>query len=398
MRFGSLVNPAISRVFIVRLINVLLSLIFALWYSKLMGLEIRSLLSFILLSNTLLTYMLIGSFASCFRSYGKIENSGFLISNLIIFSIFLSLLIALVQLNLIYLFSNQVGIEFPTNALRAVIFYSVLSALNVTFTEILSSLESLIQFIAIETLVIITQLICFLCFVLQGEFSFFVSVLISFSLSYLLSIFATLILLLDRNLILFPTREGFRILFSRDTLVAFPRFLLNSVIQRFDKLLIPFFYQSTLLAQVTTLASALGVFRFIPESETRINVNEEVYRGGPSKTKLFTRTMVSALFSLILVSALVSIYLILGPEWVPSLGVVLALAYFEILTWQYQRSLTRVRQITKKRTSTSAILGAVSSLFVVLPFAMSHFSYAEALVIASIPITIAYISLHREGQ
>jgi len=381
-----------KSVFVVRMSSISLGLILTLWYSKLMGLEIRSFLSFVLISNAFVAYLILSGISFRIRNSSNYQEAKALVGTYLLLSIFGSLLTILIEQLVILLFSHVTDIGIPNNAKLMVLLYSLFTTFSIVSLELLSCFNSLRSLVVIEFMVGVMQISIFGLLVWKGGFSLFVTVLITYSFSYSLCIFAATILLLRKGFIFRASLTALREFFSRETLIWQIRFTVLNLVQRFDKVLIPFFYPSPLLAQITTFASLLGIFRFIPESEMRLLTNRNLHKGKNKYDPVLSRKLLIFLFVVAFVVSLFAIHVFLGAAWVLPVSLALLVATYELILWQLHRTLASPTRAVIRLPSGALLLFGASSLLL-LPFLMSLFEFTWVLSIMILALTIFYFKL-----
>lgn len=370
---------------LLRFIPALLGFVFSLLYSKLMGIDNRSFLTFILLVNTILAFLLLSGLGLRVRNCESFKEVNSIFLAFLSFSLVVSLAITTALMITVIVVTSQFkvfsNLVIPNNALIAIAIYSLLSALSIPFFDLLSTLQSFRAFLMIEILVIITQIVVFALLIILDQTTYFVSTLLAYSISYSFLIFSTVVVLLSNSQFSFKVQNSFKLLFKRETANLFSLSFLNNLVERFDKILIPFNYASPQLAQITIFTNALSIFRVIPE--TFIRFKQQRNLNNLSELHNEDEHLKKMSFVLIFPSILliyVFVYLALGKEWLLPLPVIGLLAIYELLVWRSKELMVGRHTASSKR---SVILNTSLGFFYLLPLPvlMGQYDYLVVLTI-----------------
>lgn len=364
---------------LLRLTPILFSFMFSLYYSRLMGIQARSTFTFILILNTLLSFLLLSGLGIRIRTSSSVQESKELVPAYLLVSFFISFMISTALLGILTLITpflqNANNYSLPRNALIAIFLYSFLASLSIVFFDLLSTLQSLKAFLLIETFVILSQIVLFFVLVTIGETSVLVSTLLAFSVSYSFLIFSTIVVIISNSHFSLDLRTSLKLFFKLPLFDWFLRGFANNLMERSDKLAIPFFYATPQLAQVTIFSSILQTLRIVPDTFIR-NSQNSVLNGGNlvGKTMMFKKWQVIALLIIVSLLANLIIYFALGPEWLLTLPIIVLITTYELFVWMAKSSLTGSTDNTKKISFFSTALLVFFYLFLV-PFLMMTFSY-----------------------
>jgi len=267
----------------------------------------------------------------------------------------------------------------PGNILIAVALYSFLSALSVPLFDLLSTLQTMKAFLMIETIVVLVQIFIFTLLVSIGQTTFFVSALLAYALSYSFMAFSTLVLIISTGHFTSNLKASFQTLLQLSLLKESIRGVLIILIERMDKLLVPFFYVSPQLAQISIFSGVLNFFRVLPDTSIRLAQKRAINNQVPFKSRRLSSLLQTVVFICIVVlAANFIIYFTLGEEWVLSLPIILLLTVYEVSVWRARILLLDSKFVSDKVSET---LNSALILFYLLPlpFLMMKFSYEIAL-------------------
>lgn len=373
-----------------RLAPVLIGFIFSLYYSRLLGIENRSFLTFVLLTNTLLSFLFLSGLGFRIRNTVSIDEGKALVLAFILMSIAISLLVAVITPLTLIISSDYLSFlgsgSIPTNALMVIAIYAFMSALSVPIFDLLSTLQTLRTFLVIELLVVVTQLLVFSLLTTLNQTSYFVSVLIAFSLSYAFLFFSTLVVLISNGHFTLELGQSFRSLINRKLFANYLRSSVSNLIERLDKILIPFFYSSPQLAQVSIFSGILSFFRIIPDTNVRVKQNR-IINGVHANNSLNTFGRKGLFYiSLLAVIANLVVYFVLGQDWLLPLPLIVLLTVYEFFVWKAKELLTIGDKDSNRELVRSALLGFFYLL--PLPFLMMNLSYAIVLMCTVITIFV----------
>ena len=358
-----------------------------------MGLEIRSFLTLVLLSNSFIAFGLVSGLGFRLRSSKSFHSARQKLPAYLI-SVFLFAVLGTV---ILYLFLNTFYWEnknsIPKNAILIIVIYSILATLNLAFSEIGYVLKSLRLIVITEFFIVVIQIVIFLTLVSVGEVSYFVAVMIAFSLSYAFSIFSIALSLIDEGIEWANLAESFKSLYDRLVFAGYLNFLTQNLVERAEKILLPLFYQTPLLAQLTTYTSLLSSIRFIPESKAKIELHRR-QRKEDSSTSLF---IYRRFFYIITITCLaltsnLLIFTLLGRDWLLDLPLILVITCSEVIVLNLKEILG-IRMIARSRLGLALLLILMLYFLLLLPLLMSFFDYifVAALTVFVLGATTAYL-------
>jgi O-antigen/teichoic acid export membrane protein len=316
-----------------------LALVLALYYTKLLGVDKRSILVFIMVSALILTVILTSGISLTLRNRptGSITSSD-LVSFLFVVCVS-GVLVGVFNTLLLTYYS---GIRSDlTSAIYIICFiYSFFACINLGFQDALVARGNLKLAAFFDLITILVQGLSLLFFVYLDQTSLFMSVMISFVFSYLLISFATLSVFVQTESINFHKllTNAKQLIKSSTNNQLFG--IANGLADRIDRFLIALLMPLSLLSKYALITSIISFTRFFPEAYNRILLLK--YHSTESGQK---RTFgVTGLFLIscgvigFVLSAQVFIEFIFGNEWVLPVEVGALFAVQEILRGYYQSS------------------------------------------------------------
>jgi len=314
-----------------------LALVLALYYTKLLGVEKRSILVFIMVSALILTVILTSGISLTLRSRptGSIKSSD-LVS-------FLSIITAsgvLVGVLNTLLLTYYAGIRSDlTTAIYIICFiYSFFACVNLGFQEALVARGNLKLAAFFDLITILVQGLSLLFFVYLDQTSLFISVMISFVFSYLLISFATLSVFIQTESINFSNviSTSKQLIKTSGNNQLFG--IANGLVDRMDRFLIGLIMPLALLSKYALITSVISFTRFFPEAYNRILLLRH-HSTEPRQKRTFGITglmLISIGVVVFVLLAQLFIEFIFGNKWVLPLEVAALFAFQEILRGYYQ--------------------------------------------------------------
>ena len=310
------------------------SLIFAFIYSKELGLNNRSLITFVMASNILIWVLVTSGTTLTLRKILLVnldpqERKSF--NSLITIEVTLALFLFISTIGLYSFFKNYL----PTNYILSSAIYCLLSGFHLIIVEVLlaSNEFRFSGFSDIST--ILLQVFFFFILKTSVGLSISVRLLISFSLSYLIVALA--------GLFFIQKNGGLTIGF------ASPRIFFNKtpgnhtigtvvgIVDRLDRIIITWFFPTVLLGQYAVMSGLISFFRFIPDSLSKITVSSKsAIWGAYFKKRLVIMVSVGCLVVSMIYSSQILISHTLGSEWLLPWGVSLVFALQELARGAFQ--------------------------------------------------------------
>lgn len=377
---------------------MLAALTFALIYSKQLGVERRGLLTFVMMTNLVFSILLISGISLHLRNITRKEESrealGTYVSVVLVFS-FITPLLNLAVLNI---YQEITGTNIPNNLLYVCVLYCFFSTLSYGMHDALLLIKSIKIASVMDIGVVLLQIAGYLTLVYSGETSYFVSVLISISISYLVMVSSTLLLIIyiynPKISLSWTSLRRLLIDSSTPTLVN----MTNQLLERLDKVFIGLQTSAADLGRFSTSQSLLGISRFIFDALAKLTIARDRNFLAWKKSKLFMSTVVGLLTFFVSVIASQFINVFLGPEWKLPFLMILSLGFIEILRGIYSlvimNSLRSDNYLKlKKVTLVQLLIGLV-----VQPLAVHFYSLWGSIVCSSVILFIGINFLRNDRR
>ena len=355
-----------SRWFVsTRGISTGLALALALSYTKILGVEKRSVLAFIMISALILTFLLTSGISLALRNKNpnEIQNSelfGYLLLVLIA-----GLFVAVFNCLLLLLYSNlKTHIALP---LYVICFaYSFFACVNMGFQDALLAKGNLKFATIFDFVTVVIQICTMIIIVKLGQNSLIVSVFLAFIVSYALIIFATgtlflRTLALDAKLL----TNGIKSIITQSRNQHLFG-IANGLVDRVDRFLIGLLLPIGFLAKYALLSSIISFARFFPDSAVKLNLlmhhqsNSKVTPALNPRIAAFI-VMAGIIFAL---AAQVFIKILFGKVWILPLSVGFLFVTQEILRGLYQLKAIHLIAIGGK-----SVMSHISMLLIILSIA-----------------------------
>ena len=337
-RLRQLLTGSPGRLFVsTRGVTSGLALVLALYYTKLLGVEKRSILVFIMVSALILTVILTSGISLTLRNRptGSIKSSD-LVSFLFIITVSGVIVGALNTLLLSYYAAIRSDL---TSAIFIICFiYSFFACVNLGFQDALVARGNLKLAAFFDLITILVQGLSLLFFVYLDQTSLFMSVMISFVFSYLLISFATLSVFIQTESINFKgvVTNSTQLIKASSNNQLFG--IANGLTDRIDRFLIGLIMPLALLSKYALITSIISFTRFFPEAYNRILLlRHHSTEPGQKRTFSITNLVLSASgIAIFVLIAQLFIEFVFGDKWVLPLEVPVLFAVQEVLRGYYQ--------------------------------------------------------------
>jgi O-antigen/teichoic acid export membrane protein len=368
-----------------------LALVLALYYTKLLGVEKRSILVFIMVSALVLTVILTSGISLTLRNRptGSIKSSD-LFSFLFIITVSGVIVGAINTLLLTY----YAGIRNDlTSAIYIICFiYSFFACVNLGFQDALVARGNLRLAAFFDLITILVQGLSLLFFVYLNQTSLFMSVMISFVFSYLLIIFATLSVFIQTESmncsILISNSKQLIKSSHNDQLFG----IANGLADRIDRFLIGLIMPLPFLSKYALITSIISFTRFFPEAYNRIILLRH-HSAEPGLKRTFRSTTFILAVSGIPVFVLIAqffIEFVFGNDWVLPLEVAILFAVQELLRGYYQSNAIKLVALGGSRFISHVSFFLILSALLLMVLLIDQFG----LVGAPISMILIYIILN----
>ena len=320
-----------DRIFVsLRALSVVTALAFALIYSKQMGVERRGLLTFVMTTNLVFSILLISGISLHLRNLVRRVDVELVLGGYLTAVMFFSLFTPALNFLVLKSYESIFGSQIPNNLFYVSALYCFFSTLSYGMHDALLLIKSLKIASVMDLGVVFIQIAGYLTLIYVGETSYFVSVLIAISISYLVMVSAIFVLLVYAfNPKLNLSMRFLKKLFfdsSTPTLVN----LANQLLERVDKVFLGLQIGTGDLGRFSTSQSVVGVLRFLPDALSKLSIARDK---NYLRWKLSSfRTILASLFLAVAMAELASLFTryLLGQEWVLPALMLLSIAFLEV--------------------------------------------------------------------
>jgi O-antigen/teichoic acid export membrane protein len=343
-RIRQLTMGSPSRLFVsTRGLTSGLALVLALYYTKLLGVEKRSILVFIMVSALILTVIFTSGVSLTFRNRSVDSiNSKTLIAYLTIVTLggFGVAILSSVFLS----FFSQSQSQIPPSIYIIGFVYSFLACVNMGFQDALVAKGNLRLATFLDFITILIQTLSLIFFVYLDQTSLFISVIISFVISYLLIVFATISVFIQTEKLEFRgVRKEIKLLLKaskHNQLFG----IANGMADRLDRFLIGLMLPLTFLAKYALITSLISFARFFPEAYNRVLILKHHQKIAKQQNN-FGLVAYALIGFAVVIFVFVSqgfIQIVFGQKWLLPINIAIVFALQEILRGWYQSSATKL--------------------------------------------------------
>ena len=363
------ITPRVSYL-ISRSVTTVAALVFAFIYSKALGLNNRSLVTFIMVSNSLIwilvtsgTTLTLRKLTASALDMKKIKS----FNSLIAFEFVIALIIFVIVIEIYSLFKNYLTVNFLIGSL----IYFLLSGFHLIIVEMLIGLNKFRLSGYLDMFTIFLQILFFISLNLVISLSISVRLLVSFSLSYLI------IFIIGLNSIR-KSREfyfgfGDPQLFFRETRGNHSIGFSLGVVDRIDRFLIGATLPTIILGKYAVMSSTISVFRFFPNAISKIVVSKAQFTLHASLKRKSTIIMAAVVLGAALVAlSQLFIKFWLGSEWLLPISVSICFVFQELLRGFFEiyanRSISLGNSLLVNKLSIQLPFLSIALTFVLVPF------------------------------
>jgi O-antigen/teichoic acid export membrane protein len=328
-----------------------LALVLALYYTKLLGVEKRSILVFIMVTALILTVIFTSGVSLTFRNRAAESiNSKNLMAYLVTIA-FGGLGVAILSTVLLSFFSQSKS-EIPPSIYLIGFVYSFLACVNLGFQDALVAKGNLKLATFLDFVTILIQGLSLIFFVYLDQTSLFMSVIISFVISYLLIVFATISVFIQTEKLDFVgvNSEIKALLKSSKQNQLFG--IANGMADRLDRFLIGLMLPLSFLAKYALITSLISFTRFFPEAYNRVLLLKHHQNTAKQKSNigLIAYVMIGISVVAFVFASQGFIQIVFGQKWLLPLNVALLFALQEILRGWYQSKATKLVALGGSKT------------------------------------------------
>jgi O-antigen/teichoic acid export membrane protein len=328
-----------------------LALVLALYYTKLLGVEKRSILVFIMVTALILTVIFTSGVSLTFRNRAAESiNSKNLMAYLVTITLG-GLGVAILSTVLLSFFSQSKS-EIPPSIYLIGFVYSFLACVNLGFQDGLVAKGNLRLATFLDFVTILIQGLSLIFFVYLDQTSLFMSVIISFVISYLLIVFATISVFIQTEKLDFVgvNSEIKALLKSSKQNQLFG--IANGMADRLDRFLIGLMLPLSFLAKYALITSLISFTRFFPEAYNRVLLLKHHQNTAKQKSNigLIAYVMIGISVVAFVFASQGFIQIVFGQKWLLPLNVALLFALQEILRGWYQSKATKLVALGGSKT------------------------------------------------
>jgi O-antigen/teichoic acid export membrane protein len=328
-----------------------LALVLALYYTKLLGVEKRSVLVFIMVTALILTVIFTSGVSLTFRNRATESiNSKNLMAYLVTITLG-GLGVAILSTVLLSVFSESKS-EIPPSIYLIGFVYSFLACINLGFQDALVAKGNLKLATFLDFVTILIQGLSLIFFVYLDQTSLFMSVIISFVISYLLIVFATISVFIQTEKLDFVGVKGEikSLLNSSKQNQLFG--IANGMADRLDRFLIGLMLPLSFLAKYALITSLISFTRFFPEAYNRVLLLKHHQNTTKQKSNigLIAYVMIGISVVTFVFASQGFIQIVFGQKWLLPIKVALLFALQEILRGWYQSKATKLVALGGSKT------------------------------------------------
>ena len=320
-----------------------LALVLALYYTKLLGVEKRSILVFIMVTALILTVIFTSGVSLTFRNRpSKSIHSKNLMAYLT--TITLGGLSVAILSSVLLSFFSQSKSQIPPSIYIIGFVYSFLACVNLGFQDALVAKGNLKLATFLDFVTILIQGLSLIFFVYLNQTSLFMSVIISFVISYLLIVFATISVFIQTEKLEFGgVRKEIKLLLKsskQNQLFG----IANGMADRLDRFLIGLLLPLTFLAKYALVTSLISFTRFFPEAYNRVLLLKHHQKTAKQKTNIgfVAYALIGIAVTVFIFISQGFIQIVFGQKWLLPLNIALIFALQEILRGWYQSNATKL--------------------------------------------------------
>ena len=320
--------------FLTRALTTLLALAFALAYSKSLGLTNRSLLAFVMTSNSMIWILATSGTTLTLRKLNpKLLNNRISKSFISLMSLeIVGAFILFIVTNLIY---SQFKNELPKNLFLGVLVYFIFSGLHMLSIEILIAFEKFRLAGTLDLITLLIQIITFYLVVSFNVLSLANSLLVAFSISYfIVSLIIVLVVKASHTITIgFSSPREFYLLTKGNHSLGFTL----AVMDRLDRLLVGILLPTEMLGRFAVTSGMFTVFRFIPNATSKLlaSKSNSVLPNWVSSKRIVI-TLMSVVTLVMLFGSRLVVESWLGASWLLPLSVTFLILVQEVIRGAFE--------------------------------------------------------------
>ena len=321
----------------IRGVSAGLALALALSYTKVLGVDRRSILAFVMISALLLTFLLTSGISLALRNKSAAEIKDEEFFGFLFLVILAGLLVATMNCGLLFIYSNTKS-EIPAPIYVVCFLYSFFACVNMGYQDALLAIGNLKLATFFEIATVLVQIFSLVFFVTVSQTSLIVSVFIAFIFSHVLISFSTgVVFFATLSIDLGKLLQGMQSILSQSQNQHLFG-IANSLVDRVDRFLIGLLLPISFLAKYSLLTSIIAFSRFLPDAVVKLNLSRHHQGKIQENINLSTRNISMVVFAgtLLTLTAQLFLNLVFGPEWLLPYSVGFIFTAQEILRGAYQ--------------------------------------------------------------
>ena len=344
LRIREFFGGSASRWFVsTRGVSTGLALAMALSYTKILGVDKRSILAFIMVSALILTFIITSGISLALRNNppAQIKDEEFF--GFLTLILLAGLLVAVLNSSLLLVYAH-LKTDIPGPIYVVCFIYSFLACVTLGFQDALFAIGNIKLAALFDFTTVVVQIVSLTFFVTIAQTSLIISVFIAFIFSYLLISFATAAIFLN------SLRLDFKLIFggmSRILVLSRNQHLFgiaNGLVDRIDRFLIGLILPISFLAKYALLSSIISFARFLPDAAVKLDLLRH-HQGRLKRNEILRPSTIIGLFIagtgfVIIAQGFVAI--VFGQTWLLPVYVGLLFMAQELLRGNYQINAVRL--------------------------------------------------------
>jgi O-antigen/teichoic acid export membrane protein len=287
---------------------------------------------------------------------------------------------------LLYFYSGSKS-QIPTSIYIIGFIYSFLACVNLGFQDALVAKGNLKLATFLDFVTIFIQGSSLIFFVYLDQTSLFMSVIISFVVSYLLIVFATISVFIQTEKIAFAgiKTEIKELVSSSRQNQLFG--IANGMADRLDRFLIGLMLPLAFLAKYALITSIISFTRFFPEAYNRLILLKLHQQESKKKSKLgfFAYVLIGTSVVVLVFTSQEFIRILFGDQWLLPINVAMFFAAQEILRGSYQSKAVKLVAAGKYREVSQA------SLFLIIGATLFMLIGIQVMGVVGAPVSMVAI-------
>lgn len=346
----------------IRGVSAGLALALALSYTKVLGVDKRSILAFVMISALLLTYLLTSGISLTLRNKSAPDIKDEEFFGFLFLVILAGLAVAIINCGLLFIYSHT-KTEIPAPIFVVCFLYSFFACVNMGYQDALLAIQNIKLATFFEIATVLVQIFSLIFFVTVSQTSLIVSVFIAFIFSHVLISFSTGAVFLTTLSIDFrKLLQGVQSILSQSQNQHLFG-IANGLVDRVDRFLIGLILPISFLAKYSLLTSIIAFSRFFPDAAVKLNLLRHHQGKTQKNITLSTGTTLIMVFAGIFFTLVAQLFikLVFGQEWSLPYSVGFIFTAQEILRGVYQINAIKLIAVGGEKVMTS-----ISLLLIVL--------------------------------